>query len=164
MISKMWDNFFCFSSIAFISLPTFSFFVKSTKIKSIRFNPSPEYPVWNKSSTASILMLWLHFFSGRSHHHWFELARIWLRLRGACHENWVWGQSARGGGVTPSAPTPSLPDPHGDPWLWPHRATRAGIFKQSTGARNRVGIGYRTGPPGYVGWRYSFPGIDSWAS
>ncbi len=31
------------------------------------------------------------------------------------------------------------------------------------GARNRVGIGYRTGPPGYIGWRYSFLGIDSWA-
>jgi hypothetical protein len=38
---------------------------------------------------------------------------------------------------------------------------RAGIFKQSMGARNRVGIGYRTGPPGYIGWRKSFLGIDS---
>ncbi len=27
----------------------------------------------------------------------------------------------------------------------------AGIFKQSTGARNRVGMGYRTGPPRYIG-------------
>ncbi len=39
----------------------------------------------------------------------------------------------------------------------------AGIFKQSMGARNRVGMGYRTGPPGYIGWRNSFLGIDSWA-
>jgi len=31
---------------------------------------------------------------------------------------------------------------------------RAGIFKQSMGARN---------PPGYIGWRNSFLGIDSWA-
>jgi hypothetical protein len=23
--------------------------------------------------------------------------------------------------------------------------------------------GYRTGPPGYIGWRNSFLGIDSWA-
>jgi hypothetical protein len=28
----------------------------------------------------------------------------------------------------------------------------AGIFKQSVGARNRVGIGCRTGPPGYIVW------------
>jgi hypothetical protein len=33
------------------------------------------------------------------------------------------------------------------------RETYAGIFKQSMGARNRVGIGYRTGPPGNIGWR-----------
>ncbi len=38
---------------------------------------------------------------------------------------------------------------------------RAGIFKQSMGARNRIGIGCRTGPPGYIGWRNWFPGIDS---
>jgi hypothetical protein len=31
----------------------------------------------------------------------------------------------------------------------------AGILEQSMGARNRVGIGlsYRPGPPGYIGWR-----------
>jgi hypothetical protein len=29
--------------------------------------------------------------------------------------------------------------------------TRGGIFKQSMGARNQGGIGYRTGPPGYIG-------------
>ncbi len=34
----------------------------------------------------------------------------------------------------------------------------AGIFKQSIGARNRGGIGYRTGPPG---WQNAFLGIDS---
>jgi hypothetical protein len=32
---------------------------------------------------------------------------------------------------------------------------RAGIFKQSMGARNRVG------PPGYIDWRNSFLEIDS---
>ncbi len=31
------------------------------------------------------------------------------------------------------------------------------------GARDRVAQGYRTGPPGYIGWRNSFLGIDSWA-
>jgi hypothetical protein len=42
---------------------------------------------------------------------------------------------------------------------------RAGIFKQSMGARNLLGIGYRrTGPqPGFIGWWNSFLGIDSWA-
>ncbi len=41
----------------------------------------------------------------------------------------------------------------------------AGIFKKSMGARNRGGIGlpYRTGPPGYIGWRNSFLGINSGA-
>ena len=29
---------------------------------------------------------------------------------------------------------------------------RAGIFKQSMGARNRVGIGLSYRPPGYIGW------------
>ncbi len=38
--------------------------------------------------------------------------------------------------------------------------TWAGISKQSMGARNRVGIGYRTG---YICWRNSFLGLDSWA-
>ncbi len=38
-----------------------------------------------------------------------------------------------------------------------------GIFKQSMGARNRVGKGCRTGLPGYIGWRNQFLGIDSWA-
>ncbi len=37
----------------------------------------------------------------------------------------------------------------------------AGIFKQSMLARIRVG--YRTGPPGYMGWRNLFLGIDFWA-
>ncbi len=42
---------------------------------------------------------------------------------------------------------------------------RAGIFKQSMGARNRGGIWYRTGPQGYIGLRIrnSFLGINSWA-
>jgi hypothetical protein len=31
--------------------------------------------------------------------------------------------------------------------------TCAEIFKQSMGARNRVGIGMHTGPSGYIGWR-----------
>ncbi len=41
---------------------------------------------------------------------------------------------------------------------------RAGVFKESMGA---IGTeeeeGYRTGPPGYIGWRNSFLGIDSGA-
>ncbi len=37
---------------------------------------------------------------------------------------------------------------------------RAGIFKQFMLARNRVGIGCRTGPPGYTVWRSWFLGID----
>ncbi len=36
-------------------------------------------------------------------------------------------------------------------------------FEQSMGTRNQVGMGYRTGPPGYIGWRASFLGINSWA-
>ncbi len=40
---------------------------------------------------------------------------------------------------------------------------RAGIFKESMGARNRRGESYRTGPPGYIGWRNSFLEIDSGA-
>jgi hypothetical protein len=31
------------------------------------------------------------------------------------------------------------------------------------GARNRLGIGLRTDPPGYTAWRNWFFGIDSWA-
>ncbi len=31
------------------------------------------------------------------------------------------------------------------------------------GARNRGEEGYRTGPPGHIGWRNSFLGIDSGA-
>jgi len=46
------------------------------------------------------------------------------------------------------------------PFTFLLRANCAGIFKQSMGARNRVGIGL---PPGYIGWRNSFLGIDSWA-
>jgi hypothetical protein len=43
-----------------------------------------------------------------------------------------------------------------------NNVTRAGIFKQSMGARNREEEqGYRTGLPGYIGWRHSFLGIDS---
>jgi hypothetical protein len=40
----------------------------------------------------------------------------------------------------------------------------AGIFKQSMGARNRLGIGlsYQTTPPGYTARRNRFLGIDSW--
>ncbi len=39
----------------------------------------------------------------------------------------------------------------------------AGIFKQSMGARNRVGIGLSYRPAtGYTAWRNWFLGIDSW--
>ncbi len=41
------------------------------------------------------------------------------------------------------------------------RENRAGIFKESMGARNWEEEGYRTGPPGYIGWRNSFLGLDS---
>jgi hypothetical protein len=34
-----------------------------------------------------------------------------------------------------------------------NQATCAGIFRQSMGARNRVGIGLSYRPPGYIGWR-----------
>jgi hypothetical protein len=40
-------------------------------------------------------------------------------------------------------------------------ASRAGIFKESMGARNRIGRGLSYRPPGYIGWRNSFLGIDS---
>jgi hypothetical protein len=36
-------------------------------------------------------------------------------------------------------------------------------FKKSMGTRNRGGTGLSYGPPGYIGWRNSFLGIDSWA-
>jgi hypothetical protein len=38
----------------------------------------------------------------------------------------------------------------------------AGIFKESTGARNRVGIGLAYRLVGYTAWRNWFSGIDSW--
>ncbi len=37
----------------------------------------------------------------------------------------------------------------------------AGIFKESMGAGTEEEEGYRTGPPGYIGWRNSFLGINS---
>ncbi len=40
---------------------------------------------------------------------------------------------------------------------------RAGIFKESMGLGTEEEEGYRTGPPGYIGWRNSFLGIDSGA-
>jgi len=39
--------------------------------------------------------------------------------------------------------------------------TTAGIFKEAKGLGNEDEEGYRTGPPGYIGWRNSFLGIDS---
>jgi hypothetical protein len=39
-----------------------------------------------------------------------------------------------------------------------------GIFEQSMGSRNQLGIGSRTGPPGYIGWRNRFLRIEFWAS
>jgi hypothetical protein len=47
----------------------------------------------------------------------------------------------------------------------PNASPRAGIFKESMGARSvdtEEEKGYRTGPPGYIGWRNSILGIDSW--
>jgi hypothetical protein len=40
---------------------------------------------------------------------------------------------------------------------------RAGIFEESMVARNRGGIGLSYRPAGYIGWRNSFLGSDSWA-
>jgi hypothetical protein len=40
---------------------------------------------------------------------------------------------------------------------------RAGIFKESMGTRTEEEEGYRTGPPGYIGWQNQFLGIDSGA-
>jgi hypothetical protein len=41
--------------------------------------------------------------------------------------------------------------------------SRARIFKKSRGLGTEEEEGYRTGPPGYIGWRNSFLGIDSGA-
>jgi hypothetical protein len=46
---------------------------------------------------------------------------------------------------------------------WPFANRCAWIFKHSMGVRNRVGLGLRTGPPGFIVWRNRFRGIDSWA-
>jgi hypothetical protein len=43
------------------------------------------------------------------------------------------------------------------------RKARAGIFKQSMGARHRVGIGLSYRPARLNRWRNSFLGINSWA-
>ncbi len=40
---------------------------------------------------------------------------------------------------------------------------RAGIFKRLWGLGTGEEEGYRTGPPGYIGWWNSFLGIDSGA-
>ncbi len=40
----------------------------------------------------------------------------------------------------------------------------AEIFKSLWGLGTEEEEGYRTGPPGYIGWRNSFLGIDSEAS
>jgi hypothetical protein len=45
--------------------------------------------------------------------------------------------------------------------ITPHGSRTELEFLNNMGARNRKG--YRTGPPGYIGWRNSFLGIKSWA-
>ncbi len=47
----------------------------------------------------------------------------------------------------------TLPSRHPFPSQHTETYYRAGIFKQSMGARHRAGIGFRTGPPGYIGRR-----------
>ena len=42
-------------------------------------------------------------------------------------------------------------------------SARTGIFKESKEQGTEEEEGYRTGPPGYIGWRNSFLGIDSGA-
>jgi hypothetical protein len=37
------------------------------------------------------------------------------------------------------------------------------FLKSQLGLGTEEEDGYRTGPPGYIGWRNSFPGIDSGA-
>jgi hypothetical protein len=37
------------------------------------------------------------------------------------------------------------------------------FFKSLWGLGTEEKWGYRTGPPGYIGWRNSFFGMDSWA-
>jgi hypothetical protein len=37
------------------------------------------------------------------------------------------------------------------------------FLKSLWGLRTKEEYGYRTGPPGYIGWQNSFLGIDSWA-
>ncbi len=59
--------------------------------------------------------------------------------------NWTGGQGGARGGGGPAG-------------------LSAGIYKQSIGARNRVGIGLSYQPAiGYTAWRNCFLGIDSWA-
>jgi hypothetical protein len=48
-------------------------------------------------------------------------------------------------------------------WISPAFVARAGIFKKSIGLETGKKQGYCTDPPGYIGWRNSFFGIDSWA-
>ncbi len=43
-----------------------------------------------------------------------------------------------------------------------HAVFSAGILEQYMGTRNRVGIGLSSAPPGYIGWRNRFLGIDFW--
>jgi hypothetical protein len=45
-----------------------------------------------------------------------------------------------------------------------HNKIRAGILNNLWGLGTEKKKGYRSGPPGYVGWRNSFLEIDSWAS
>ncbi len=37
------------------------------------------------------------------------------------------------------------------------------FLKSPWGLGTEEELGYRTGPPGYIGWRNSVLGIDSWA-
>jgi hypothetical protein len=43
------------------------------------------------------------------------------------------------------------------------RSTELEFLKSLWGLGTEEEQGYRTGPPGYIGWRNSFLGIDSWA-
>ncbi len=76
------------------------------------------------------------------------------------------GPEIWGGKSSPPPPVPSCahifkclwgPGIDSKEWIPPAYVARAGIFKESMGARNRGG------PPGYIGLRNSFLGIDSWA-
>jgi len=46
---------------------------------------------------------------------------------------------------------------------WAAESPELEFLKSLWGLGTEEEQGYRTGPPGYIGWRNSFLGIDAWA-